>query len=125
MEVRRTSLSSLPADLLYQILEHSSSMVDFSAAIRTSKRIYGVYKDLPGSILRSVACNQMDMTEEIFLLAFGLVLHYERARLSNPPIKDWLGENELSASHLNPLRFRQMVLNHDVVTILEKDFSRR
>jgi len=128
MEARRTSLSllsSLPADLLHQVLEYSSSMDDFSAAIRTSKRVYGVYKDRPGSILRSVACNQIGMTEKIFPLAFGLVLHDERARRSNPPIKDWLREDELSASHLNPSRFRKMVSNHDVVKQLEKEFSRR
>ena len=118
-------LSSLPADLLHQILEHSSSMDDFSAMIRTSKRIYGVYKDFPGSILRSVACHQLDMTKEIFPLAFGLVLHHERAREYDPPIKDWLRDDEVSASRLNPSRFRKMVSNHEVVTRLEKEFSRR
>ena len=128
MDARRTStslLSSLPADVLHQILEYSSSMDDFSAVIRTSKRIYGVYKDHPGSILRSVVCHQLDMTKEIFPLAFGLVLHHERVRESAPPVKDWLRDDELSASHLNPSRFRNMVSNHDVVTQLEKEFSRR
>ena len=128
MEEQGTStsfLSSLPADPLQQILEYSLSLNDFSAVIRTSKRIYGVYKDRPGSILRSVACHELGMTKEIFPLAFGLVLHHERARESDPPVKDWLGEDELSASHLNPSRFRKMVSNHDVVTRLEKAFSQR
>ena len=128
MEVRRTSsplLCSLPADLLHQILEYSSSMDDFSAAIQTSKQIYRVYKDRSGSILRSVTCNHMGMTEEIFPLAFSLVLHHERARESDPPVKDWPGEDELSASRLSPSRFRQMVSNHGVVAQLEEKFSRR
>jgi len=41
----------------------NSSTGDSSAAIRTSKRIYSVYKDHPGSILHFVVCNHM--TEEI------------------------------------------------------------
>jgi hypothetical protein len=128
MEARRTPLSllsSLPADLLHQVLECSSSMDDFSAAIRTSKWIYGVYKDRQSSILRAVACKQLGMSEKIFPLAFGLVLHHQRARVSNPPVKDWITEDELSASHLNPSRFREMVKNHDDVTKLENEFSRR
>jgi len=128
MEVKKTSsplLCSLPADLLHQILEYSSSMDDFSAAIQTSKQIYRVYKDRSGSIHRSVACNHMGMTEEIFPLAFSLVLHHERARESELPVKDWLREDEVSASYLNPPRFRKMVSNHDVVRRLEKNFSRR
>jgi hypothetical protein len=100
-------------------------MDDFSAAIQTSKRIYGVYKDHPSSLLRSIACRHMRMREEIFPLAFGLVLHHERARELDPPVKDWLGEDELSASHLNPPRFRKMVSNHGVVAQLERKFSRR
>ena len=65
------------------------------------------------------------MTEDIFPYAFGLVLHHERARMSDPPVKDWLGEHELSASHLDFSRFRQMVSNHEVVAQLEKEFSRK
>lgn len=118
-------LSALPGDLLHQILEYCRSIGDFSAVIRTSKRIYGVYKDYPSSILRSVACNHMGMPDKIFPFAFGVVLYYERARVFGSPIKDWLGEDELSASHLNPSRFYRMVWNHDVVVALEKKFSRR
>ena len=65
------------------------------------------------------------MTDEIFPLAFGLVLHHERAREFDPPVKDWLGGDELSASHLNPSRFQKMVANHGVVVELEKNFSQR
>ena len=128
MEMQRTSsplLSSLPADLLHHILEYSSSMDDFSAAIQTSKQIYRVYNDRSSSILRSVTCNHMGITEEIFPLAFSLVLHHERARESELPVKDWLRDDEVSASYLNPPRFRKMALNHDVVRRLEKIFSRR
>jgi len=67
----------------------------------------------------------MHMTEDVFPVAFGLVLHHERARESDPPVKDWLGEDELSASRLSPSRFRRMVSNHGVVVQLEGKFSRR
>jgi hypothetical protein len=118
-------LSALPADLLHQILKYCRSLGDFSAVIRTSKRAYGIYKDHPSSILRSVACNQTGMTDEIFPFAFGLVLYHERAREFGSPVNDWLREDELCASHLNPSRFYKMMWNHDVVVALEKKFSRR
>ena len=128
MDERRASsllLNALPVDLLHHILEYCHSMADFSAVIRTSKRIYGVYKDHPSSILRSVACNHLGMPDKIFPFAFSIVLYYERARVFGSPIKDWLGEDDLSASHLNPSRFYEMVSNHDVVVALEKKFSQR
>ena len=100
-------------------------MDDFSAVIRTSKQIYGVYKDHPSSILRSVACNHIGMADGILPFAFGLVLYQERAREMGLPLKDWVGEDELSASHLSPSRFFRMVRNHDIVAILEIEFSRR
>ena len=128
MDERRASsllFGALPADLLHRILKYCHSMADFSAVIRTSKRIYGVYKDHPSSILRSVACNHLDMPDKIFPFAFGVALYYERERVFGSPLKDWLGEDDLSASHLNPSRFYKMVSNHDVVVALEKKFSRR
>jgi len=67
----------------------------------------------------------MGMTDGIFPFAFGLVLYHERAREFGSPVEDWLGEDELSASHLNPSRFYKMTWNHDVVLALEKKFSRR
>ena len=128
MDEQRASFSLLgvlPADLLHQILGYCRSMGDLSAIVRTSKRIYGVYKDHPRSILRSVACNHMGMTDEIFPLAFGLLLYHERVRMFGSSVKDWLGEDELSASHLNPSRLYKMNWNHGVVVALEKKFSRR
>jgi hypothetical protein len=128
MEVQATSpllLISLQEDLLHQIIKCCSSMNDFLATIQTSRRMYGVYKGYPSSIIYSVACNHMGMTKDIFSLAFGLVLYHERARVLDPPVKERLGEDELSASHLNPPRFQKMVSNHGVVAQLEKEFSRR
>lgn len=128
MDEQRASFSLLgvlPADLLHQILGYCHSMGDLSAIVRTSKRIYGVYKDHPSSILRSVACNYMGMTDEIFPLAFGLLLYHERMKMFGSPGKDWLREDELSASHLNPSRLSEMTWNHRVVGALEKKFSRR
>ena len=87
--------------------------------------MYGVYKDHPSSILRSVACNHIGMTDEIFPFAFGLVLHQERVGDIGSPVKDWLSDDELSASHLNPSRFFSLERNHGVVAGLEKTFSRR
>ena len=67
----------------------------------------------------------MGMTDEIFPLAFGLQLYHERVRMFGSSVKDWLGEDELSASHLNPSRLYKMNWNHGVVLALEKKFSRR
>jgi len=67
----------------------------------------------------------MGMTEEIFPFAFDLVLYYERARGSDRPVKDWLGDDDLSASHLSPSQFHVMVWIHGDVIELEKRFSRR
>ena len=118
-------LSTLPVDLQHRILQYCRSMDDFSALIRTSKQIYGVYKDHPNSIRRSVVCNHIGMTDGIFPIAFGLVLCHERAWEIGSPVKDWPGEDELSASHLSPSRFFRMVRNHDIVATLETKFSRR
>ena len=95
------------ADLLHHILKYSS-MPDLSAAMTTSTQIYRVYKGHPSSFAR----NQMGMTDEIF----PRVLHYERARQSDPPVKDWLGEDKLSASYLNLSLFWywRMVHHHEI-----------
>jgi len=66
----------------------------------------------------------MGMTDKIFPFAFGLVLYYEVTECG-PPLKDWLGEDNLSAKHLNPSRINKMMLNHEVVVELEEIFSRR
>ena len=102
------------------------SKTDLFAAIRSCKDIYATWKEHPNTILRTVVCTQLDMDEDVFPVAFGAVLHLERARDNKAlPVKALLTEDELSPTRLNYIQWIRLASIHGHVKRLEKEFSKR
>jgi hypothetical protein len=125
---RRPSIhiTALPTDITHEILRSCASTTELFAVIRSCKQIYAVWKGHPNTILRTVVCNQLDMDEEVFPVAFGAVLHWERARYyGSQPVKALLTDDELSPTRLHHVRRLNLTVYHNIVKRLEKEFSKR
>ena len=122
-----TNFASLPMDILLEFLRSLHSLNDTLAMISTAKYVYKTFKMHPSYILLQVICRMVPMDEEVFPMAFGLVLQAERARPSDSsvsPIKSLLSDEDLSATCMTPMRMRQLRTQHQHILRLEKGFSR-
>jgi len=120
------NITTLPTDVIHEILRSCVSRMDLFATIQLCKHIYAGWEEHPNTILRTVVCTQLDMNEDTFPLAFGAVLHWERARENESwPHKALLTKDELLPTRLNYLRFMGLKLGHTTVTRLEREFSQR
>ena len=119
-------ITALPTDVIHEILRSCVSRTDLFATIQLCKHIYAIWEEHPNTILRTVVCTQLDMNEDTFPLAFGAVLHWERARENKSlPLRALLTEDELLSTCLNYPRFMGLTLGHAIVTRLEREFSKR
>jgi len=122
-----TTFASLPTDILVEFLRSLGSLDDTLAMISTAKFVYEAFKGHPNHILRGVVCRMVLMDEEVFPVAFGLVLQSERARPSDPsvpPRKSLLSDEDLSATCVTPTRLKELRTQHQCIQRLEKEFSR-
>ena len=122
-----TTFTSLPTDVLIEFLRRLDSFNDVLAMISTAKYVYETFKVHPNHIIRGVICRMLPMDEEVFPVALGLVLQAERARPSDPtvtPKKSSLSDEDLSATCVTPMRFKQLLEQHKRTLRLERDFSR-
>ncbi|SRR5258706_11634560 len=121
------TFANLPTDILVEFLRSLDSLNDTLAMISTAKYVYETFKVHPSHILRAVICRMMSMDEDVFPVAFGLVLQVERARPSDSsvsPRKSLLSDEVLSATCMTPMRMRRLRKQHKRMMCLEKDFSR-
>ena len=122
-----TSFASLPTDILVEFLRSLDSLNDTLAMISTAKYVYQTFKVHPNHILRAVICRMIPMDEDVFPVAFGLVLQVERARPSDwgvAPRKSLLSDEDLSATCMTPMRMERLQQQHKRIIRLEKNFSR-
>ena len=121
------TFASLPTDILVEFLRSLDSLNDTLAMISTAKCVYETFKVHPTHILRAVICRMIPMDEDVFPVAFGLVLQAERARPSDSsvsPRKSLLSDEDLSATCMTPMRMRRLQQQQKRIMCLEKDFSR-
>jgi len=122
-----TTFAELPTDILVEFLRRLDSLKDVLAMISTAKYVYETFKMHPNYILRGVICHMVPIDEEVFPVAFGLVLQAERARpffSSVTPRKSPLSAEDLSATCMIPTRLRHLREQHRHVLRLEENFSR-
>ena len=122
-----TTFASLPTDILVEFLRSLNSLNDTLAMISTAKYVYETFKVHPSHILRAVICRMIPMDEDIFPVAFGLILQVERARppdSSVSPRKGLLSDEDLSPTCMTPMRMRRLQQQQKCIMSLEKDFSR-
>ena len=121
------TFTSLPTDIIVEFLRRLNSLNDVLATISTAKYIYETFKVHPTHILRGVICSMLSMDEDVFPVAFGLVLQAERARpsgLGATPIKSLLSAEDLSAACMTSGRLKLLRKQHRRTLRLENDFSR-
>jgi hypothetical protein len=122
-----TTFTSLPTDIVVEFLRRLDSLDDVLAMVSTAKCVYEIFKMHPNHILRAVICRVLLMNEEVFPVAFALVLQAERARPSDSsmtPMKSLLSDENLSATHVTPTKLELLKRHHQRTILLEKDFSR-
>ena len=121
------TFTSLPTDIIVEFLRRLHSLSDVLATISTAKHIYETFKMHPNHILRGVICCMLSMDEDVFPVAFGLVLQAERARpdgLDMTPRKSLLSTEDLSATCMTPMRLELLQKQYQRTLWLENDFSR-
>lgn len=122
-----TTFTNLPADILVEFLRRLDSFEDVLAMISTAKYVYETFKMYPDHILRGVICRTLPMDEEVFPVAFGLVLQTERVRpllFTATTRKSLLSDGDLSATCMTPMRLKELRKQHRHAARLERDFSR-